>query len=508
MKDALIIGAGINGLVAANYLQRQGFRVTVLERKAAVGGACATALVKVNGREYIYSNGASVLGLMQDFVFEETGLAKCVSVFAPQHPPIVYFESDSRTTVFHDDVHVLKSELRDKWNEQGDIESFVSDREKIRRFLIDGFKSARVPTIGEANLTLGKKLTQLWIEGSARKLFSHYFTSDKTKMFFVIEVTESGPVPFDSPYSAFNVALMSSGTIFDGNWGFVKGGIWQIAESLRRINIELGAKLITEAEVSSVACSDGKVAVSYKGNRREEKLTADLLIFATEPLSASRLIGDRDLEMQISNKKLLGTSGKVVLFFKDAVKWIDPTGSNDFDSAFRFIIATKSPDQFEDSSRLVESLSLDYSPAYFEIYCEGAGRRKLGEKLDYDLVAVFFKNLAFAKTGIELPDVLKQVEQVVLSKIENRDAFVHSLLITPKDIRETFFMPEGNIDHIELCDGQNFFQRNFSPDPEQNFYQFGKNENVYYCGAGSYPCGSVAGTPGYMCAQDLIRRYG
>ncbi len=38
-------------------------------------------------------------------------------------------------------------------------------------------------------------------------------------------------------------------------------------------------------------------------------------------------------------------------------------------------------------------------------------------------------------------------------------------------------------------------------------YQFGAFENVSICGSSTYPCGSVAGTPGYMCASELLRLY-
>ncbi|MGH2399241.1 MAG: FAD-dependent oxidoreductase, partial [bacterium] len=40
--DALIVGAGHNGLVTAAYLARAGLRVLVLERRHIVGGACVT----------------------------------------------------------------------------------------------------------------------------------------------------------------------------------------------------------------------------------------------------------------------------------------------------------------------------------------------------------------------------------------------------------------------------------------------------------------------------------
>ena len=82
----------------------------------------------------------------------------------------------------------------------------------------------------------------------------------------------------------------------------------------------------------------------------------------------------------------------------------------------------------------------------------------------------------------------KQVEQLVLSKIENAQDLVGSLLFTPRDIQENFFMPEGNIDHIELCEGENFLPATFRRSGKATFIGFGRHENIYYCAAGSYRC--------------------
>lgn len=500
MKKVIVIGGGINGLVAANYLQRSEFAVTMLEKKTSIGGACAADSISIDGKDYGFSNGASAFGFMQDFVFEETGLAERVVVGAPEHPQIVYFDGQSEPCILYDDVLKLKQELFVKWNEKGNVEDFFSELEIVRNFLVSNFRNASVPTIAEARQKLGAQLASRWISGSACDLLNHYFTSEKTKMFFYIEVTESGPVAFNSPYSAFNVALMNTGGIFDGGWGFVKGGIVEIARQLSHLNAELGVRLVTGADIKTV--SDKKVCYSSGGKTVSE--AADLVVFATDPLTSARLLQDRDMEARVLGKKLLGTSGKVVLFFKKPVQWKGSTGSKDFDSAFRFIISTDSPEKFEASSKLVEQGTKDFADGYFEIYCEGAGRRRLGENLDYDMVAVFLKNLAFSKTGAELPQVKSHVEELILSKLQNPDDLVGSVLFTPKDIKNNFFMPEGNIDHIELFDGQNFFARTFSSNPRKQFYQFGQHDDIYYCGAGAYPCGSVAGTVGYMCAQEII----
>ena len=61
----------------------------------------------------------------------------------------------------------------------------------------------------------------------------------------------------------------------------------------------------------------------------------------------------------------------------------------------------------------------------------------------------------------------------------------------------------GNIDHSTMSGRQNFDKRTFTSS-RSNFYSYFDYDNIYYCGAGSFPCGSVAGTPGYMCSQQMI----
>ena len=92
--EILIVGAGINGLVAANYLQRSGCSVTMIDHAEQVGGACISEVATVDGVTERYALGASVLGLMQDFVFEETGLSSRLQTFVPQHPKFVHFPGD------------------------------------------------------------------------------------------------------------------------------------------------------------------------------------------------------------------------------------------------------------------------------------------------------------------------------------------------------------------------------------------------------------------------------
>jgi phytoene dehydrogenase-like protein len=104
-----------------------------------------------------------------------------------------------------------------------------------------------------------------------------------------------------------------------------------------------------------------------------------------------------------------------------------------------------------------------------------------------------------------LPEVAAAVKAQLFAHVANPEDCVWSRLLTPRDLQQLFLFPGGNLDHTMLVGGQTFFDRQFAADPERDFYRFGSWPNLAYCGAGSYPCGSIAGTPGYMCAQQLLR---
>ena len=168
MTRIAIVGGGINGLVAANYLARGGADVTLHERRAHVGGACVSEAVTVDGIDYEFPLGATVLGLMQDFVLEETGLSSRLETWAPPHPKLVHFPGVPEPVYIHRDPQALEQELRDKCGEQGNVADFRSDEACVVAFLRDGYRAARAPSLEDARRDLGEELTERFIEGSAR----------------------------------------------------------------------------------------------------------------------------------------------------------------------------------------------------------------------------------------------------------------------------------------------------------------------------------------------------
>ena len=503
-RRIVVVGAGINGLVSAHYLRRAGCAVTMLERAQKPGGACVSETATVHGLTQRYALGASVLGLMPDFIFRETGLADRLQTYVPSGAKRIYFPDPNASAWIHRDPVALDRELRQRWGEKGDVAGFRRDEGRVVAYLQEGYRTATPPRLDEARARLGETLTRLWITGSAMELLDHYFSADRTKIYMAMTVTESGPVSLHDPYSAFTLPVMDSGSVFEGYYGFVRDGIWRVTEELAQINGELGVQLELGARVEAVDPERGVLDYSLDGKRH--KLSFDQAVFATDPLAAARLVGDAALTSTVSGKRFLGSSGKLNLMFGQPARWKEGADSADGDTPFRFIFAVETLAEFERATLRVSSGAVHYEPGYIQIYCEGAAMRQLGLTESFDRLTLFFKNLALDQQGEALPEVVEAVKAQVFRHLRNPQDCVWSRMLTPKDLQQLFLFPGGNIDHTMLVGGQTFADRQFAEDPARHFYRFGRWPNLAYCGAGAYPCGSIAGTPGYMCAQQLIRQ--
>src|SRR5205814_1687133 len=100
---------------------------------------------------------------------------------------------------------------------------------------------------------------------------------------------------------------------------------------------------------------------------------------------------------------------------------------------------------FRRSNDSMRERKLDFSPSSFQIYCEGSAMRKMGWDEGYDYLSIFFKDVGFGRRGAELPHLREAVKKMVLARLNNPRACFGAVLLTPADLREKFFFPEGNI---------------------------------------------------------------
>ncbi len=208
-----------------------------------------------------------------------------------------------------------------------------------------------------------------------------------------------------------------------------------------------------------------------------------------------------------SRERVLGTAGKLNLMFRNPVQWKHGNEDLESDTAFRYYFAMDTVAAFEAATLAVLD-GEEFVAGYFQVYCGGAAMRRMGLVEPYDRLTVFFKNLALGQTGEQLAEVEAEVKEIILSHVANPEDCVWTRLLTPRDLQQTFGFPGGNIEHTMLVKGQSYFDRQYADNANRRFYQFGAIENVSICGSSTYPCGSVAGTPGYMCASELLRHMG
>ena len=191
------------------------------------------------------------------------------------------------------------------------------------------------------------------------------------------------------------------------------------------------------------------------------------------------------------------------MFFKKPVEWKKEKA---LETSFRFVFSQDTLDGLNDSGQMALNSQNNYTPGYIQIYPDGAAQRKLNNSENFDKIICFTKNFSFNKNSDDLIYAEQNIIEKISKLISNPEDLVGTKFITPKDLNEVFFFPKGNIDHLAMDGSQNFDKRTFSSDPINNFYNYCNYENIFCGGAGTFPCGSVSGTAGYMSSKQIIKK--
>ncbi len=317
--DALIIGAGHNGLVCAFYLARAGLKVRLLERRDVVGGAAVTEEFHPGFRNSVASYTVSLLQpqVIADMRLAEHGyrvIERPISNFLPQEDG-GYLKLGGGLARTQEEFR--KFSARDAETLPAYYDALETVAEVLRglalkappnvgegwRTLLDGALQGR----GMARLSLEQKRDVLDLfTKSATSFLGQWFESEAVKAAFGFDAVVGNYASPDTPGSAYVLLHHVFGEVNGkkGAWGHSVGGMGAITQIMAKVCRDLGVEISLESPVQQVLVDGGRVA----GVRLEsgEEIAASRVIANVGPkILYDRMFAESDLPADF-NRRMKG----------------------------------------------------------------------------------------------------------------------------------------------------------------------------------------------------------
>lgn len=503
--DAIVLGAGHNGLVAANYLAAAGVGVLVLERRDFIGGACVTEELFPGFRAPTCSY---VCHLLQDKVIEDLELRRHGFEVYPLQPYRLHpFPDGQYIMIWPDDKDTVEEirrvAPRDAERFAGWSEFWQRAAGILHRYFLQAPPSLTTVAAAVAG-TADEEIFERMLTGSMKDLVEEYFESDLVRATF-IEAHDAGDVR--APGSIMAVAYIKCNYFTEArNVGIPHGGMGGITQAMGRAAQERGVEIRTGVEVERIAVRNGRaVGVILQGG---EEIGADVVLSNADPKRTFLNLVEREvLEPSfIAAIKRLKTEVSC-LKFHCALKEL-PDFSTYFGADF--------------DPHYLAQVRICPSVAYFEQSWADArnGQPSSCPVMYVQIPSVYDESMTppgqhiMSVWSLYAPVRLRQgtwdgvrqevgehlIDTLALYAPNVRQAIIDWQVFTPADLEARVYLTDGNIRHLDIVSEQMLGRR---PNRELSGYRT-PVEGLYLCGAGTHPGGEVTGAPGYNAAGVVL----
>jgi phytoene dehydrogenase-like protein len=490
MNDAVIVGGGHNGLVAAAYLARAGLSVLVLERLAEAGGAAVSfrafgaADVRLSRYSYLVSllprKIASDLGLRIDL------RRRRISSYTPVGAGGFLVDTENLTTLGAD---------AEAWQRFYAMTGSVAER-------VFPTMTAPLPTQSELRARVGD--ARAWsalFERPLSEVIESTFADDTVRGIVLTDALIGTFAPADDPLlrqnRCFLYHVIGNGT---GRWDVPVGGMGAVTAELVRVAREAGARIVTGAEVTAID-PDGEV--TYRIRDEQQTVAAEHILANVSPSTLAALLDETpDTQPEGAQLKINMVLRKLPRLKDSAV---DPRDA--FAGTFH---VNESYQQLATAYQEAAEGRIPSLPPC-EIYChsltdpsilgpreQAAGMQAL-TLFGLHMPARLFREDNASAREAALQATLRSLDSVLDEPIE--DCLLPGCLEvkTPIDLENELGLPSGHIFHRDLSwpyadEGQ-----------EGTWGVETAHDRVLLCGAGARRGGGVSGIPGHNAAMAVLR---
>ena len=518
--DAIIIGAGHNGLTNATYLAKAGLNVVVLEKNDYIGGAAVTRELQEG---WFYSSCSYVCSMMRQAIHRDLDLGQHGLLLVPYLGNVNFGDSDERLFSYHDEEAAHHELKRHSPHDADAMHRFQTDLTRYSQFIRKTLlrtppdpTSFRPRDIAEL-LYLGKQMWRLgekeiyeyvrFFTMSAAEYLEDYFENDLIKAAMASPGIIGTALGVYSPGSAYILLHHVMGDV-DGSigaWGLARGGMGAISNAIASALEEQGGEIRTNAGVQQVLVKNGKAVgvVLESGDELKARIVVSNL---DAKRTFTKVMDKNDLPDGIYDKarnfKIRGSSGKVNIALSGMPKFTgvpDNRYLNRGGQGFCGSLETmeRAYDCWKRGRWSDDPFIESVIPSAWDPTVAPPGKHWMSNFVQYCPAEL--------ADGPWTPEKRDQFGQSVINKIEKyspgfKDLIVHMEVRTPHEIENEVGLTEGNIFQGELTIDQLFFNRPF---PGYAQYRM-PVKNLYMCGSSTHPGGGVSATCGANAAREIL----